>query len=193
MKLALVRRLLTLSGLAVLAALVGCASPAPNYSPSISNVEALKSASPAKLNVGKVDVAPNMSGAESISLRADQMTSPVGKNFGDYLANAVKQELELAGIYNQQSNQEITATLITNVINAGGLSVNDAQIEARFIVTRQGRAIYDQRKKADMKWESSFAGAVAIPLARNNYPILVQKLLGQLFTDPDFIRAVKTQ
>ncbi len=189
----LLQRGTLLAILAVAGLLVGCASPAPNYSPSISNVELIKSVSPSKINVGKGDITPGMTGAEAISLRADQMTSPVGKNFGDYLASALKQELDLAGVYSAQSAVEVSTVLITNNINAGGLSVNDAQIDARFIVKRAGISVYDQRKIADMKWESAFAGAVAIPLARNNYPTLVQKLLNQLFTDPAFIRSVKSQ
>ena len=117
--------------------------------------------------------------------------SPVGKDYGDYLTAALRQELDLAGVFSTQSQLEVSGSLITNTINAAGFSINDAQIEAQFVVKRNGRVVYDQRKKTDMKWESSFAGAVAIPLAMNNYPLLVQKLIGQLFADPEFLRAVK--
>lgn len=188
-----IQRIVIFSILICTTALYGCAAVAPNYSPSISNVEIVKTAAPAKLNIGAVNVTPGMQGADNLGIRAAQMTSPIGKNYGDYLANAVKQELELAGVYSAQANQELTATLIKNNINAGSLVTNDAQIEARFIVKRQGRVMYDQVKKADMKWDSAFAGAVAIPLAMNNYPILVQKLISQLVTDQSFLNALKSQ
>jgi hypothetical protein len=172
--------------------LAGCSTPAPNYSPLISNVEAIKAASPAKINVGRFEAPSTMKeGAQSISLRGSSMISPVGKDYGDYLTAALRQELDLAGVFSTQSQLEVSGNLITNTINAAGISTNDAQMEARFIVKRDGRVVYDQPKRADMKWESSFAGAVAIPLAMNNYPLLVQKLIGQLFADPEFLRAVK--
>ena len=172
--------------------LVGCSTPAPNYSPLINNVEAIKAASPAKINVGRFEAPSTMKeGAQSISLRGSSMISPVGKDYGDYLTAALRQELDLAGVFSTQSQLEISGSLITNTINAAGFSTNDAQMEAQFVVKRNGRVVYDQRKKTDMKWESSFAGAVAIPLAINNYPLLVQKLIGQLFADPEFLRSVK--
>jgi hypothetical protein len=172
--------------------LVGCSTPAPNYSPLINNVEAIKAASPAKINVGRFEAPSTMKeGAQSISLRGSSMISPVGKDYGDYLTAALRQELDLAGVFSTQSQLEVSGSLITNTINAAGFSTNDAQMEAQFVVKRSGRVVYDQRKKTDMKWESSFAGAVAIPLAINNYPLLVQKLIGQLFADPEFLRSVK--
>ena len=81
--------------------------------------------------------------------------------------------------------------MIKNNINAGGLSVNDGQIEARFTVKRAGQVKYDKVQKIEKTWESSFVGAVAIPLAANNYPVMVQQLLKNLFSDPEFISAVK--
>lgn len=172
--------------------LVGCSTPAPRYSPLISNVEAIKTASPDKINVGRFDAPSTMKeGALSISLRGTPMISSVGKDYGDYLTAALRQELDLAGVFSTQSQLEISGALITNTINAAGFLTNDAQMEAQFIVKRNGRIVYDQRKSTDMKWESSFAGAIAIPLAINNYPVLVQKLIGQLFADPAFLRAVK--
>ena len=134
---------------------------------------------------------PGMAGADAMSLRGNSMISPVGKNYGDYLAAALQQELELAKLQNPQSRLEISGTLVKNNIDAGGLSTNAGQIEARFVVKRANQITYDKLKKAELQWESSFAGAVAIPLAANNYPLMVQKLLGSLFSDPDFINATK--
>lgn len=186
-------RMMGVSSVLGLILLTGCSTPAPNYSPSISNVEAVKVVAPAKLNVGRFDAPASMKeGAQNISLRGSQMISPLGKDYGDYLTTALRQELDLAGVFSTQSQIEVSGALVVNTINAAGISTNDGQIEAQFIVKRNGRVVYDQRKKADMKWESSFAGAVAIPLAMNNYPVLVQKLIGQLFADPEFVRAVKT-
>jgi hypothetical protein len=186
------RRVVLFTGIAVSAFLVGCAGPAPNYAPSIDNVETLKKIQGAPaVKTGTIAVTAGMPGAASLQLRANTMTSPVGKNYGDYIAAALRQELELAKLYNPQSGVEISGTLLKNNIDAGGLSTNAGQIEARFVVTANGQVRFDKVKRTERKWDSSFAGAVAIPLAANNYPLMVQSLVAALVTDPDFVKAIR--
>lgn len=179
-------------GIVVSAFLTGCAGVAPNYSPSIDNVETLKkTGATGPLKTGAFGVTPGMPGAKAISLRGNSMASPVGNHFGDYLASALQQELELAKLYNAQSGSEVSGTLITNNIDAGGISTNSGQIEARFLVSAGGKVVFDKVKRVERKWESSFAGAVAIPLAANNYTLMVQSLVSALITDPDFVKAIR--
>lgn len=185
------RRLSLLTGLVLSTVMVGCAGPAPNYSPSIANVELLKKEGLETMRVGQVGAMSGMSGAESMSLRANSMVSPVGSNYGDYLAAALRQELDLAKLLNPRSDVEVSGVLVKNNIDAGGISTSEGQIEARFIVKRLDQIKYDKVKKAEHKWDSSFVGGVAIPLAVNNYPVMVQKLLNGLFSDSDFIAATK--
>lgn len=180
--------LLAVIGLTVF--LAGCAGPAPNYAPSIDNVEAMKKLGGVPVKSVSVNVTPGMQGASSLSLRANSMTSPVGSHYGDYIAAALRQELELAKLFNPQSGVEISGTLLRNNIDAGGFNTNAGQIEARFVLTRNGQVRFDKVKKIEHQWESSFAGAVAIPLAANNYAVMVQKLIGSLVTDADFIKAI---
>lgn len=170
---------------------VGCAGPAPNYAPSIDNVELLKKSGGEPVKVGVVTVKSDAPGGQSISMRANSMVSPVGANFGDYIAAALRQELELAKLYDSQSGIEISGALLRNNIDAGGIATNAGQIEARFIVKRAGLVRFDKIKRIEHEWGSSFAGAVAVPLARNNYPVMVQKLIGELVSDPDFIRSLR--
>lgn len=186
------RRLALFTGIAVSAFLVGCAGPAPNYAPSIDNVETLKKIEGAPaVKTGTIGVTAGMPGAAALTLRANTMTSPVGKNYGDYIAAALRQELELAKLYNPQSGVEISGTLIKNNIDAGGISTNAGQIEARFVVKANGQVRFDKVKRIERKWESSFAGAVAIPLAANNYAPMVQSLIASLVADPDFVKAIR--
>jgi hypothetical protein len=169
----------------------GCAGPAPNYAPSIDNVEALKKSGITAPNVGTVTVSADLPGGKSLSLRANTMVSPVGANFGDYIATALRQELDLAKLLNAQSGLEISGALLRNNIDAGGISTNEGQIEARFVVKRGGQVRFDKVKRIEHKWESSFAGAVAIPLAANNYPVMVQKLISSLVADPEFVQSLR--
>jgi hypothetical protein len=185
------RKFLLLPLILLVALVTGCAGPAANYAPSVDNVETLKKTANAPLKVGTVNVAPGLVGAAAVSLRGSTMVSPIGANFGDYVAAALKQELELAKLYNPASSTEISGTLLKNNIDAGGISTNAGQIEARFVVTNGGQVRFDKIKKIEHSWESSFAGGVAIPLARNNYPVMVQKLVGSLLSDPDFVKAIR--
>ena len=86
---------------------------------------------------------------------------------------------------------EVSGVLLKNNIDAGGIFTNQGQIEARFIVKRLGEIKYEKIKNIELEWDSSFAAAVAIPLARNNYPVMVQKLLNALFSDPEFLAVTK--
>jgi hypothetical protein len=176
--------------LVALALMGGCAGPAPIYSPSIDNVEAIKKAGTEPLRTGLIAVAPGLKTGNSITLRADSMVPAEGGNFGDYISAALRQELQLAKLYNPQSPLEISGTLLENDINAGGFSTADGVIAVRFVVKRGQQVLYDKDKKITHQWENSFVGAVAIPLAKSNYPIMVQKLIALLVADSDFGRAL---
>jgi hypothetical protein len=191
----LMTKILRVAGLVALfslsAFMVGCAGPAPNYSPSIDNVEILKKSGGAAAKLGVVTVKADLPGGKAMSMRANTMVSPVGENFGDYIAASLRQELDLAKMFNAQSGVEISGALLRNNIDAGGISTNAGQIEARFIVKRGDQVRFDKVKQIEHKWESSFAAAVAIPLAMNNYPVMVQKLIGTLVSDPDFVQSLR--
>lgn len=166
----------------------GCAMQAPRYQPSIDNVEALK-ATPRSLAVGTFTVQAGTS--PSIGLRGSSMNSPIGSDYAAYLADALRQELMLAGKLDAKSMIEVSGQLLKNDIAAGGIVTNSAEIEARFVVKNSGVSRFDKIKRAESSWESSFIGAVAIPKAQQQYPLIVQKLLTSLWSDPDFQAALK--
>lgn len=177
-----------LAGMAMLSLFSGCALQAPRYQPSIDNVDALKKA-PTSVALGSFTVQAGVGGP--ITLRANSMTSPVGANYAAYLADALQQELTLAGKLDPKSTIEISGVLVKNDIAAGGVSTNSGEVEARIVVTNNGTQRFDKVKRAELSWESSFAGAIAIPKAQQHYPMIVQKLLAQLWGDADFQAALK--
>jgi hypothetical protein len=85
----------------------------------------------------------------------------------------------------------VSGALQKNDINAAGFGTATGDIAARFVVKRGGEVRYDQVKSIHDEWDSSFAGAVAIPRAQQRYPVMVQKLLAALYADPDFVQALK--
>ncbi|MCV2352851.1 hypothetical protein LNV09_01605 [Paucibacter sp. B2R-40] len=168
----------------------GCASKAQYYQLSVDNLSLIKTA-PKPVAVGAFTVNAGATGASSIGLRGSSMVSPLGSNFAEYLADALRQELSMAGKLDAGSAIEISGLLLKNDIAAGGISTNSGEIEARFIVKLAGVQRYDKTHRTEMSWESSLMGAIAISKAQQQYPLMVQKLLNQLLSDPAFQSAIK--
>ena len=169
----------------------GCSMMAPKYSPSMDNVQALKSASNTPVKIGQFTSSNDPANANPIKLRGSALASPYENSYSAYLVDAIKQELILAKRNAPESNIEISGTLLKNDIDVSGFSTGYAMIDARFIVKRDGREVYNQIKSVKHEFPSSFAGAIAIPRGVQEYSIAVQKLLASLFSDTAFIAASK--
>ena len=185
-------RSFALAALTVGAALLtGCAGPAPNYAPSVDNVEALKKSGIAPTHVGMVTVATGMPGASEIGIRAHTMVSPVGGHYGEYLAQALRSELQMAKLYDANSTTVVSGTLTRNTLDTSSFSMSSGAMAARFMVKQGDTVRYNKEKSVQFQWPGAFIGAEAIPAAVNNYPVLVRKLITELITDPDFTQALK--
>jgi hypothetical protein len=169
----------------------GCTMIAPRYSPSLENVQKLKDADLQSSQVGKFQSTPGRSNPVAISIRGSSLKSPYNGSYAEYLADAVTQELSMAGRLAPDSQVQITGTLQKNDINAAGVSTASGDIEARFVVTRAGAVTYDKVTTVHDEWDSSFVGGIAIPRAQQRYPVIVQKLLGALYADSAFLQALK--
>lgn len=170
--------------------LAGCSIVAPPYSPAVDNIQSLKNATSAHARIDAFESHPDTKNFYPVPLRANTMRSPVGDSFGAYLADAMTKELLMAGRLSPQSDVEVKGTLLENDIDVG-LSTGGATLSARFVVTRAGIVRYDQIKTAHTEWESAFAAMIAVPKAREEYPLAVQKLLGELYADPAFLQAIQ--
>jgi len=187
----MIRTVLLSIALAAAALSTGCSMVAPRYSASLENVQKLKDAGMQPTKVGAFESTPGKANPKSLTVRASSMSSPYDGSYSNYLAEALKQELSLAGKLSADADLEVKGALQKNDISAGGFSTNSGDIEARFIVTRGGTVRYDQVKSIHDEWASSFVGAVAIPRAQERYPVIVQKLLAALYADPAFLQALK--
>lgn len=172
-----------------------CSSVAPAYSPSVENAQTLKNyGTPA--TVGQFTAEPsvfhgNESGFNVLRIRANSMRSPIGNTFGDYMGEALKQELLLAKLLATDSNVEISGVFLKNDISAGGFTTGTVNISVRFIVKKKGQVAYDAIKSIDDEFPTGFAAATAIPHAVQHYSVAVQKLLASLYADPAFLSALK--
>ena len=169
----------------------GCASvPVPSYKPPIANTESLLQHQGNKLEVGQVTAASGVPDTR-LSVRGSSLQG-TGANhtFSAYLQEALTSELTTAGRLDHNANTRVDATLTHNELDGSGFSKGTADLRARFVVVRDGRPVYDKTLSVHHEWESSFIGGIAIPAAIQNYPVAVQKLVGKLFQDGDFIKAV---
>ncbi len=171
--------------------LSACSMVAPKYTPSVANISQLKMAKLKPLAIGKISADPALgSNNDSIGLRGSSMSSPYG-SYSAYLEEALRSEFQAAGLLDGASGTRITGSLIKNDVSVGGFTTGDAIIEARIQVMRDNSVSYDKIKTAVLQFESSFAGAVAIPKGRDMYPVVAQKFIEQLATDSDFIGSLK--
>ena len=178
-----------LLGMVLVATIAGCATRTPIYNPSPESTQRLQNANVQPVKVGDFTAEATASNT-SIALRAATM-EPAQGTYAKYLAEAVRNELELVKLYSPASTTEISGVLLRNEMNTGLAVTGEGLIEARFIVRRDGSVRFDKTKLAGITWDSNFVGAIAIPRAQQEYPRLVQKLVGDLFSDPDFVAALK--
>jgi hypothetical protein len=168
-------------------ALVGCSTPAPLYTETVENVDRLRAGGNSPVSIG------NIGGGESHrseKLRGDRTTSPYGESFADYLQAALKAEFARADRLKPDANVVVAGVLLKNSISVG-VNTAHAEISARITVHAGPQLRYDKTHSARDDWPSHFMAALAIPLARSRYPLVVNKLLGTIFADPEFIAAIR--
>ncbi len=177
--------------LLIMAGLSACSTVAPKYNSNFDNVAALRGQQLKLIKVADVSKDQKAkTNVDKLTIRGGSYVSPYG-SFTAYLQNALKQELDDARLLDANSDLQISGALLRNELDASGASKAYAAVEARFVVRESSTVKYDAVKSARYDWDSSFVGAVAIPRANQNYPVVIQRLLTALFTDPEFIAAIK--
>tara|TARA_R110002126_G_scaffold12196_3_gene53139 strand:- start:1467 stop:2012 length:546 start_codon:yes stop_codon:yes gene_type:complete len=176
--------------LALLLTLVisGCSMHTPPYATSIDNNQLIKRSGIQPVAVGNFTTTKKLN---KISLRGSPMHSSVGAGYGDYLNDALVQELKLAKLWSAVSTNVISGELLANDIDISGFSSGEGVITVRFMVESNGAIVFEKTVTANTDIESSFIGAIAIPNGQANYPVLIQEVIKNLFSDPEFIKALQ--
>lgn len=168
--------------------LSACTTTAPPFQPDFSSTNQLKAEDINKLSVGEFTAAEEK--VEKISIRGGKMKSPYG-SYTSYLETALTESLRQADLWDGVSNFRVSGVLEKNDFDASGISIGEADMSVRFVVTKGEDEVYNKVHTVHHEWESSFMGAIAIPNALQNYSVVVQKVLAKLFEDEEFIQAVK--
>lgn len=178
-------------GLFFAALLSACSTVAPNYSPSVENVQNLRDSGISSVRSVKIEADAKAANNEGITLRGANMVSPVDGKYSAYVEDAMRAELRTARLLDEKSDIEISGVLMQNDVSVGSITEGTAQMEGRILVKRKGQPRYDQTKAVKFTFESSFVGAIAIPNGVKAYPELVRKFLAAIYADPEFIKALK--
>lgn len=178
--------------LVVLVVLFGCTTVAPPYQPSMQNVGTLQRQRPAQVKVGDfVAAGEQKEKINQLTIRGGTFLSPYKESYVEYLREALRQELSLAGMLNDNAAVEVSGAFLRNEFDASGVSLAFAVMEARLTVKNNGIVRYSKTKSVRHEWESAFAAFTAVPKAHQNYAVSVQKLLRSFYDDVDFQKALK--
>jgi len=177
---------------AMLAALTGCASvkmPAPVA--SAANADKLRTAKLAPAQVGSFKLAAGKPADMDTTLSGlrGSSVSPANGSFAGQLRDEIAAELGAAGLLDPKSRSVIEGQLTDSMVDAG-MSTGKGRLAAKIQVKRDGQTLFDKEIVAEATWESSFVGAIALPAAINQYGALYKTLVGKLFDDADFKRAL---
>jgi hypothetical protein len=189
------RKLLLLSMACFCLLLTGCAQVSVKYQSTLSNVELLKAGKAASLNVGNFALAPGLAPEidKNVSARGSTLAGGEKGLFSQYLKDALTEELKAAGKFDPASGIVISGLLTRSSTDAPVSGNGKAELGAKFSVQREGKVVYDKELVENAEWPSSFIGATAIPAALNGYASLYQKILGSLFGDDAFKKAVEAK
>ncbi|MBI3729691.1 MAG: hypothetical protein HY254_15340 [Burkholderiales bacterium] len=169
--------------------LTACTAVAPGYQATVDNVKILQTipdnawAEPGHFSVADESL-------NQLRIRASAYNSPFNNSFAEYIKEALRTELQTAGRLGNQTHAVISGHVLKNSLD-GSVGIGTASVVVRFTVTKGGKPIYEKVAIGETKWDSSFIGALAIPDAQRNHAEAVKQMLGKLFADPDFQRAIQ--
>lgn len=170
----------------------GCSTfSVPKYEPSIVNAGALLADRTVQVRVGAFSVVEQDADKPNQFTIDDSSSSPRGESYVEFLRDAVRQEMRIAGILSENADVEISGVLLKNEIDTSGANSGFADLAARFTVRKQGVARYEKIKSARREWRSPLGGLVPVVMAHRNYSAVVQQLLNSLYNDPEFQQVLK--
>jgi hypothetical protein len=177
---------------AALIGLTGCANIiASPYSSDYEALDHLKASKPGKVQVAQVKPIDPAATVNRISLRGVTLVASPNGTFSEYLQQALVRDLREIGAFDAASEISIEATVLTNDIDVRGFSIGTGVMNVDLVVARNNIQRLKKIYQVETKFESSFAGNVAIPRAQLEYANLVRALLKQIYSDPVFAASIK--
>lgn len=178
------------SAILAVAFVSGCAPLlAPPYSADYAALDSLKKKNVDPVAVGTFKPTDPKDKINNLTLRVASLQSGSG-SFAKYLEDALISDLKEISAYDANAKTRIDAIILKNDVNIGGFSTGEGLMDVELTISRNGVQRLKKIYTARTSFESSFAGAVAIPKGQSEYPILVKTLLKNIYNDPAFMQAV---
>lgn len=169
----------------------GCAQmQAPPYSADYEALDRLKAGKPGAVMVGTVQPTDPEHRVNQISLRGAGMRSPSG-TFAQYLEDALIRDLKEISAFAPDAKTRLNATIVNNDVSVGNISTGTGTMEVALVVMRDGQQRLSKTYKANISFESGFAAFIAVPAGQAAYPQLVRALLREIYSDPQFVAAIR--
>jgi hypothetical protein len=167
--------------------LQGCGVTMARYEANYQNVQQLKQNAPLQA-VREAQVQAD-AGQGSLMVRLNPISSPAG-NIPLHIQTAINDELRHAGLLDPEADRQLHVQLVKSQLNSG-VANGHGELAARFTLRQGDQVLYESTKDVTRDWGSSFFGPIAIPTAANNYNPMLQALLKSLYSDPQFVQALK--
>ena len=168
----------------------GCAQlVAPPYSADYEALDRLRKAPLGTVAVATVQPTDPDHAVNNLGLRGARLVSASG-TFSKYLQDALVADLKEMSVFDPAARTRLDAAILSNEIAIGSITTGTGAMEVELTVTRDGARRLQKKYTARTSFESSFAGAVAVPKGQAEYPVLVRALLRQIYTDPEFASSI---
>lgn len=171
--------------------LAGCVSiKTPTYSSDYVALDALKKYKLKKVAVNDVEPKDAEDKVNKVTLRGANLVVENG-TFATYLQNALINDLSEISIYDKESSTKLNVTILKNDIDVSGFSTGTGEMEIRLQIVGVNEVLLEKNYSAVTQFDSAFGAIVAVPKGQIEYPKLVQKLLATVYSDQQFINAIK--
>lgn len=182
--------------LLLLLSLSACSTTLPDYSVSFRNAETIRSSGDHLVPIKLQPFADTTTWAEKVKCSENFIIKLPTETLGDYLYDAIKQELVLAKLYDETSDHTLSATIVRadfetdvpirfplSTINGGWWNFS------AIFTTTQGRSFqvsdrdaFRVRGKADISTQDDLCQA-----ALDAFVPALQKFLNAVYNDPEFL------
>lgn len=161
-------------------------APVPAPQATLSNIEAIRAGGVGPMQVGEFIPGPGSPTAmdRKITIRAGSQAPPDG-SYAKLLGETLAAELRGAGKLDPHSTLVVSG-IVTKTHVDSAMPDATAELEAHFILKRDGAAVFDKTLDVQSTWKSDFMGAVAIPDAFNHYNALFPEIVSKLLSDAEF-------
>lgn len=167
--------------------LQGCGVTIKRYEPAPDNVQLLKQMLPLEsVTPPQVTAA---AGQGSIWVRTHPIKSPSG-SLALHIQDALTEELRLADLLNPNAQSHLQVLVTRNEVDAGIIN-STGRLAARITLLKGTEVLYDRITEVNRKWRSHVIPTITLLKAANAYNPMVHDLLKALYSDPQFIQALR--